>query len=168
MCGPAAIVAGMSIVSTATTMVAQTQQANAQKKVIDEQSEIRGKQIQAQAGQQMSEAAMRAREARAASAAAASASNINLGSNSFMASLQTTTMNQGEEEGLITENEQNQQQANTAETESLLNSKASSPTFLGATLDTALSGAGAYMRGSAAYNTGVNTRRGDGFTGYTE
>jgi hypothetical protein len=156
MCEPVTIMAAMAVATTAMSTVAQVQQASAQKKVIDQQSEIRAQQIQQQAGQQESVAAMRARQERAASIAAASSAGVNLGSNSFMASLQTTTMNQANENGLILENEQNQQQANTAETQSLLNSKASSPTFMGATLNMALAGADAYMSGKAQYDLGAN------------
>lgn len=154
--------AATTAATTAATVVAERQQAIAQRRVTDEQSEIRGKQIQAQAGQQESQAAMAARSARARSIAAASGAGVNLGSQSFMASLQTTTMNQYNAEGLIVENEQNQQQANTAETQSILNSKATMPTFMGGLLDVGLSAGGAYMQGESEYNLG-STRRSNGY-----
>lgn len=158
MCEPVSMttaMVAMSVATTAVTAVAQSEQANAERRTINAQAAIKGQQERAQAGQELEQTSMRARAERAASAAAASGAGINLGSNSFMSSLQTTTMNQANEAGLITENEQNQQQATVAETQSLLNSKASSPTFLGATLDTALAGGDAYMKGTSMYKLGT-------------
>ena len=156
MCEPVTLMAAFAVATTAMTAVAQSQQSSAQAKVIDQQSQIRAQQISQQAGQQENIAAQQARQQRAASIAAASAAGVNLGSNSFMASLQTTSMNQSNENGLILQNEKNNQQANVAETQSLLNSKASSPTFLGATLNMALAGADAYMGGRSQYDLGAN------------
>lgn len=156
MCEPVTIMAALAVATTAMTTVAQVQQASANKKSIDAQNKVRAEQIADQATQQANVNAMQARQQRAQSIAAASAAGVNLGSNSFMASLQTTTMNQANENGLIMENEENMQQANTAETQSLLNSKATSPTFVGATLNMALSGADAYMSGKSQYDLGAN------------
>lgn len=156
MCEPVTLMAAFAVATTAMTAVAQSQQASAQAKVINQQSQIRSQQIADQAGQQENVAAMKARQEQAQSIAAASAAGVNLGSNSFLSSMQTTAMNQSNENGLILENEQNQQQANTADTQSLLDSKAGSPTFLGATLNTALAGADAYMTGKNQYSLGAN------------
>jgi hypothetical protein len=124
------------------------QQASANKAAIEQQSTAQANQISQQAGQQESEAAMQARAASADSVAAAGASGINTGSNSFLASLQTTSMNAANNEGLIMENEQNQQAGRAAETNSDLAEKASSPTFLGAAADIGLAGGSSYASGS--------------------
>ncbi len=147
---------GTAAASAALSMYASNKSATAQGEAINQEAEIRGKEMQAQAGQQEEEGLMRSRAERAQSIAAASGSGVNLGSNSFMASLQTTTMNQANESGLILENEKNQQQANTAETQSLLNEKATSSTFLGATLNVALAGGSAYMKGRQMTKLGAD------------
>lgn len=156
MCEPVTLMAAFAVATTAMTAVASSQSAAANEKSIDNESIIRGQQISQQAGQQENIAAMQARQQRAAGIAAASGAGINLNSNSFMASMQTTTMNQANENGLILENEKNNVQANTAETQSLLNSKASSPNFLGASLNMALAGSDAYMSGKTQYTLGSN------------
>lgn len=152
------IAVGASVASAAVSFVAAKQNANAQQKAINAQADARATQVAAQAGQAESAAAMAARQARSSSVVAAGESGINLGSNSFLASLQTTTMNQYENEGLIMENEKNQQNGDRAMVQSELNSKATSPTFLGGALDVALSGAGAYMSTANAYRSGANRR----------
>jgi hypothetical protein len=159
MCDPTGITESMAVmgaVSTAVSVVAQKQQAGAQAAVINQQSQLRANQTAAAAGQQESQAAMKARQQQAESVAAASAAGVNTGSGSFMESMQTTNMNQANEDGLIIEQDQNQQQANIAETQSDLNSKATSPSVFGGLLDTGLAGADGLMKGQSAYNQGVN------------
>jgi hypothetical protein len=146
----------VSAMTAAASTVAASQQARAQAATIQAQSQLRANQTRAVAGQQMEQAAMKARQQEAQSLAAASGAGINVGSNSFMASMQTTNMNQANESGLILENEQNQQQANVAETQSLLNSEASSPSAVGGMVDVGLAGAGGYMQGTYAYSQGAN------------
>lgn len=149
---------GAAAATTAVSVIAAKQQANAEEKAVDASADARATQVAQQAGQEESAAAMQARQARSQSVVAAGESGINLGSNSFLASLQTTTMNQYENEGLIMENEKNQQNNDQAQVQSELNSKAYSPSFLGGALDVALSGAGAYMSAQNAYKSGVNRR----------
>lgn len=148
----------VALATTAATMAAQSEQAHAQGNLIKQQSELQANQVAQAAGQQESEAAMRARAARSQAAVAASAAGVNLGSNSFLASIQTTTMNQANENGLILQNESNQQGARVAQTDSLLASKATSPTFLGAAVDMALAGSDAYMKADAAKDAGIKSR----------
>lgn len=161
MCDPtglseSAIVMGsITAASAAVSTIAAKQQASAQAATIQAQSQLRANQTRAAAGQQMEQAAMKARQQQAQSVAAASAAGVNVGSNSFMESMQTTNMNQANESGLILEQDQNQQQANIAETQSLLNSEASSPTFVGGALDIGLAGAGGVMAGQTQYNLGA-------------
>lgn len=152
------IAVGASVATAAVGYVAAKQNATNQQKAIDQQADTRATQVADAAAQQESAAAMNARQARSQSIVAAGESGINLGSNSFIASLQTTTQNQYENEGLIMENEKNQQNADTAETQSLLDTKANSPTFLGGALNVALSGADAYMSSTNAYKSGANRR----------
>jgi hypothetical protein len=151
------IAIGTMVATTAVTAVAAHQQAMKQQGAINAQADARATQVAAAAGQQESVAAMEARQARSQSVVAAGESGINLGSNSFMASLQTTTMNQSNNDGLIMENEKNQQNSDTAQTQSLMNTEATSPTFLGGALNTALSGAGAYMSTATAYRAGAKS-----------
>jgi hypothetical protein len=157
MCdGASEVMLVMAVVGAATTAVAANQQAKAEQGAINKQAETRSSEIAAQAAQAEQQQAQEGREARAQSAVAASASGINLGSNSFLASIQETTMNQVNNQGLIMENERNAQAGNQAEANSELASKASRSTFLGATLDVALAGAGGYMRGKSLEAAGAN------------
>jgi hypothetical protein len=164
MCDPTGIsemaLVGIAIgtATTAVSVIAAHQQAMKQKGAINAQADARATQVAAAAGQQESVAAMEARQARSQSVVTAGESGINLGSNSFLASLQTTTMNQANNAGLIMENEKNQQNGDSAQVQSELNTQASSPTFLGGALDVALSGASAYMSGQAAYKAGANAK----------
>jgi hypothetical protein len=73
-------------------------------------------------------------------------------------------MNQANNEGLIMENEKNQQAGDSATVQSELNTQATSPTFLGGGLNAALSGAGAYMSTTNAYKLGANSKPAPGTT----
>jgi hypothetical protein len=163
MCDPVTIGYGLAAAVAAVGVVSAKEQASAQQKVIDNQSAQQAIQISQQAGQQESIAATQARAQRAQSIVAAGGAGVNLGSNSFIGSLQTTTMNQYNENGLILDNEKNAQDARVANTDSLLASKASSPTFLGGALDVALAGESAYMKGSANYKVGAATASGGSY-----
>lgn len=149
---------GVTVASTAASLYAQSRQASAQAKAIRAQSQEQANEIARSAGERDSQAAQEARMARAQAAVAASGAGINLGSNSFLASLQTTSMNQFNEKGLILENETAQQGARIAETNSELATKASGPTALGALADVGIAGAGAYAQGELAYDKGVKSR----------
>lgn len=152
----------MTVVGTAVSAVAAHQQAMKNEGAINDQANARAKQVAAEAGQAESQAAVAARNARADSTVAAGESGINLGSHSFIASLQTTTMNQSNNAGLIMENEKNQQNSDAAETQALMNKDATSPTFLGGALDTALAGGGAYISATNAYKRGTKSGGGPG------
>lgn len=156
----------VSALTTAASVAAEQSQAKAQAAVIQQQSQLRANQTAAVAGQQENQAAMKARAQEAYSVAAASSMGVSTGSNSFLASIQTTNMNQANEDGLITENEQNQQQANIAQTQSDLNSKASAPSLFGGLLSTALAGTSGYMKGGGTFGSGTpSTFSGNAVTG---
>lgn len=141
-----------SVATTAASLAAQSEQAAAQTKAAEAQQAERQTEAEQQAGQQASKEAQAARAAGAASIVGAASSGINLGSNSLLGSLQTTTENETDEQGLITQNLNNERLGIQVETQSNLNSKAYSPTFLGAATDLSLSGAAAYEKGVAAKN----------------
>lgn len=156
--------AAITAATTVASVVAERAQASSNEKAIDQAADVRAHQVAAQAGQQESAAAMQARMARSQSVVAAGESGINLGSNSFLASLQTTTMTQYNNEGLIMENERAQQQGDEATTQSELNTKAYAPSVFGGALDSALSGADAYISYQNAYKAGANARNSPGST----
>lgn len=111
--------------------ISEMQAAKVNRNMIDRASTDRQHEISEAGSLQMNETAMTARAARAHSIAAASGSGVNLGSNSFLASLQTTTMASANKTQIELENEQNAQEDNFVKTQSELNAKASSPSFMG-------------------------------------
>lgn len=111
--------AGLTIASTAASVYAGNKQAQAQADAINAQNRVQAEQISRQAAQQMSENAKRAYIERGAMRAAAAESGINLGSNSFLAALQTSAMNQYNEAGTIVYNERASQDARQARARSL-------------------------------------------------
>ena len=132
MCSSGNYVAGaMDAAQQTLNTVNEMQQAKANRTIIDQASVQRQNEISESGSLQLNETAMAARAARAHSIAAASGSGINLGSNSFLASLQTTTMAAANKSQVELENEQNAQEDNTMKTQSELNSKATEPSFLG-------------------------------------
>lgn len=141
--------AAVTAITTAVSTAAEEESAAANKSVIDQQAKIRANQIAIQAGNAESNAAKEARAAQAQSIVAAGAAGISTKSNSFIASLQTTALNASQSEQALTESEQNSEAGNTAQANSELAQSASAPTFMGASLDTALAGAGAYVTGAA-------------------
>jgi hypothetical protein len=134
MCDPLTVMAALTIASTAVSTVGQIQSGKAQAKAIDQQSETRAEEIADSAGHEMSERARAARRERASLRAAGSAAGINLDtSGSFMASLNTATMNQYNDNGLISHNERTQQRARQAEAASAM-SRVQIPSALEAAL----------------------------------
>src|ERR1700723_313256 len=121
----------VSAASQTFSTIAQMQAAKANKTAIDAASIQRQNEISEQGSLQLNETMMQARAARAHSIAAASGSGINLGSNSFLASLQTTAMATSQKTQVELENENNAQIDNFNKTQSELNAKASTPTFMG-------------------------------------
>jgi hypothetical protein len=120
-----------SAVSQTFSTIAQMQAASANRTAIDAASIQRQNEIRESGSLQLNETMMQARAARAHSIAAASGSGINLGSNSFLASLQTTAMATANKAQVELENENNAQIDNFNKTQSELNAKAGTPTFMG-------------------------------------
>jgi hypothetical protein len=135
---------GTTVAATAASVVAQSQAASRNASLIQGQVKLQQNQIAVQAGHEESAAAQEARAAQAQSIAAAGAAGINTGSNSFLASLQTTAMNASQQEQAISESEQNSEEGSIAEADTQLATAASQPTFLGAGLEIGVSGASAY------------------------
>lgn len=152
--------AAVAVASTAVSVAAQRSQAAAAQSSIDAAAKIRATQVSNVAGQQESVAAKSARQARAESVVAAGESGINLGSNSFLASMQTTAMTQSDNNGLILENEKNQQLGDQATVQSELNTQAYSPSIFGGAVSSGLAGAGAFM--SAYHSSSTGTTKGIG------
>lgn len=142
------VMGGIAAVSTIMNTVAESQQAHANASAIEGQEKLQQNQIAVAAGNEESNAAKEARAAQAQSIVAAGAAGINTGSNSFLASLQTTAMNASQQESVIQESEQNSEAGSIAQANSELAQSASSPTFIGGSLDAALSGASAYASSS--------------------
>jgi hypothetical protein len=133
MCSGSGNVAGgvTSAVSQTFSTIAQMQAAKANRTAIDAASIQRQNEIRSSGSLQLNETMMQARAARANSIAAASGSGINVGSNSFLASLQTTAMATANKAQVELENENNAQIDNFNKTQSELNAKAGTPTFMG-------------------------------------
>ena len=104
---------------------------------------------------------MQARAARAHSIAAASGAGINLASNRFLALLQTTAMASVSKSQVELEDEQNAQEDNLIKTQSELNSKASSPTFMGWFAQSSLTFIEGAYGGSPQESAGVSASGGD-------
>jgi len=121
MCPPVAAITatqwlvGLSALSAAVSTVGQIQSGKAQARAINQQNEAQAEEIADAAGHEMSERARAARRERASLRAAGSAAGINLDtSGSFLASLNTASMNQYNDNGLISYNERTQQRARQA------------------------------------------------------
>lgn len=107
------------------------------------QNQKRADQISDQQGQAIDERARAARRERAAARVAASEGGINLGSNSFLAMLQSSEINQSIGAGLIMHNTNNLQDARQADYATNL-SQLVSKTNLGIAVDMAGAGLQAY------------------------
>ena len=147
MCYVAAIpwiIAGIAAVGSIATNMAANKAADRQAKAFAQQNEIAQEEIADRHGNELNERARAARRERAAARVAASESGINLGSNSFLAMLQTSEINQAIDSGLIVRNERTQQRARQAQYKSNL-AGLTKKTGLGIALDAFSSGASAYM-----------------------
>jgi len=123
MCAVAAIpwiIGGMMAVGTMVEMKNQNKQMQRQANALAVQNNVAQQEIADQHGQQINERMRAARRERAAARVAASESGINLGSNSFLAMLQTSEINQSIDSGLILHNESTQQRARNAQYQSNL------------------------------------------------
>ena len=115
MCDPGSIIyAAVAVIGMYASDRAQAISASRQATALRKQNQIVADQIADQQGQQIDERARAARRERAAARVAASESGINLGSNSFLAMLQTSEINQSIDSGLILHNEKNMQEARQA------------------------------------------------------
>jgi hypothetical protein len=153
VCEPTTILTVASLATAAIGQVGAYQSGKAQVRAINKQNEIQAQEIAESAGVEMTESARAARRERGALRAAGAESGINLGSNSFLASLQTSVMNQYNDQGLILRNESNQQRARTASARSAA-SQIQIPNALSAALSIGAAGVGAYYSGQAATRAG--------------
>lgn len=119
MCNPIAL----AVVAVAGSLVQSYQinkAADRQEAAIREQSAVREAEIRDQKSVELNERAREARRQRAAARVSASESGINLGSNSFLAMLQASEIQQSIDSGVIIKNESNMQRGRKAETKSAL------------------------------------------------
>jgi hypothetical protein len=156
MCDPVTLTA----VAVATVgQIGQYQSAKAQVRAIDKQNEIQSQEIAEAAGVEMTERARAARRERGAMRAQGAESGINLGSNSFLAGLQTSVLNQYNDQGLILRNESNQQRARDAQAKSLM-ARIQVPTALSGALSIGAAGAQGYFSQKAAVAAGQKSATG--------
>jgi len=137
------IYAAVAIVGMYAADRSQTISNHRQERAMREANKVREDQIHDQQGQQIDERARAARRERAAARVAASESGINLGSNSFLAMLQTSEINQSIDAGLIMHNEKQLQEARRTQFNSNL-AALTSKTNLGMGMDMAGAGLQAY------------------------
>lgn len=146
MCTPAAIpwvFAGIAAVGTVIEMREANKAAERQANALAIQNSIRQEEIADRTGNELNEIARAARRERAAARVSASESGINLGSNSFLAMLQSSEINESINSGLVLRNEKTQQRARDAEYQSNL-SQLTRHTGLGIALGAVGSGVSAY------------------------
>lgn len=146
MCSPAAIpwvFAGIAAVGTVIQMRAENKAAERQANALAIQNSVKQGEIADQHGNEINEVARAARRERAAARASASEAGINLGSNSFLAMLQSSEVNESINTGLILHDEKTQQKAREAEYQSNL-SQLTRHTGLGIALGAIGSGVSAY------------------------
>lgn len=104
-------VAAVAAVGAVAADKAANKQADATSKVLTKQAIQRDSEINQAAGQQEDANARQAREERAAARAAAAESGVNLGSGSFLAQLQTSQLNEVNNNGIILKNAENQRKS---------------------------------------------------------
>lgn len=153
------IMAGLAVVSSIAMNRAANKAADAQAKAYGEQNAILQEEIADRTGNELNERARIARRERAAARVAASESGINLGSNSFLAMLQTSEINQSIDSGLIVRNEKTQQRARQANYKSNL-AGLTKKTGLGIALDAAAAGTGSYINSGGQMFFGRQPGRG--------
>lgn len=160
MCDAASIVyAVVAVVGAVAADQAQNRAAKRQADALGKQNQVIADQISDQKGQEIDQRARAARRERAAARVSASESGINLGSNSFLAMLQTSEINQSIDAGLILHNEKNEQKARQAQYGSNLAS-ITYKTGLGIAVDGAGAGLQAYQGSGGKMYFG--NRRGPG------
>lgn len=162
MCYIAVIAAAVAVVASIASNISANKQMRKQEKAINRQNAIRQKEISKQAGQELTQRARAARRERGAARAAAGAAGVNLDSNSFLAMLTTSEVNQVNDSGTILFNERSAQSARDAQYRSAL-SQIQYKNGLGIALDAAQAGFSAYMgfggmpSGGATSNPGVKS-----------
>lgn len=144
----------VTVAATAASIYGQQQSAKAQARATGEQNEQQAEQIAQARGQELHERARAARRERAEMRANASEAGINLGSNSFLAALQTSAMNQYNDQGLILQNEKSQQAAREAQARSI-QAGLRVPSGLSAALTLGAAGVGAYNQTKALEQAGT-------------
>lgn len=153
MCALPIVMAVISVVSSVVTNIEKNKAARRQAKAINEQSQAQSDQLADKASQELDLRARAARRERAAARVAAAESGINLSSNSFLAMLQTSEVNQSIDSGLILKNAKNDQAARKAQTNSLL-SQVTTKTGLGILMDGTQAGLQGYAMGGGTFKKG--------------
>lgn len=151
MCEPVSLsiaLASMAALSAYATNKAANKSADAQSKLLTQQTIQRDSEINQAAGQQEDARARAAREERASARVAAAESGVNLGSGSFLALLQTSDLTETNDNGVILKNAENQRKATGIQYQSGL-AGLQKKTGLGIALDSANAAAGT---GIAAYS----------------
>lgn len=157
MCNPVLLLV-MAVGASIAQNVAANRAAKRQANALDEQNQIQADEIADQQGVELNERARAARRERAAARVSASEAGINLGSNSFLAMLQTSELNQSIDSGLILKNERNAQRARQARHKSNM-AGIQMKTGLGIALDATAAGANAYIGAGGSF---TRPKRGSG------
>ena len=156
MCDAVSIIfAAVSIIGSVAANNAANDAADRQTHAIEAQNQIQADEISDQKGAELDAQARAARRERAAARVSAAESGINLGSNSFLAMLQNSEVNQAINSGLILKNANNAQRARQAETNSLL-AGITKKTGLGIALDATQAGVQGYLAGGGKTYLGKN------------
>lgn len=142
MCEPTTM-AVVAAVATGVQIIGNNKSVGLQVEAINKQNQMQADQISLAAGKELTDNAKKAYAERAAMRAGAAESGINLGSNSFLAAIQTTAMNQYNEQGTILYNEQKMQEARQNDAQAKANSL-QKDTVLSGALKIAGSAASAY------------------------
>ncbi len=140
---PVLIGAAMAVSSVAANQAAN-RAANATEKQLKQQANNRANQLSDQASAEINERAKAIRQAAASARASASGAGINLGSNSFLAQLQSFDAQLDEAQGLQTKNLNNSIKANSDSLNVSL-SQITHKTGLGIAVDAGIAGVSGYM-----------------------
>ena len=160
MCEPVSIImAAVAIIGSVAQNRAANKAADRQTKALEHQNQLQADEISDAMGQELNERARAARKERAAARVSASEAGINLGSNSFLAMLQSSEIQQSIDSGLIVRNERNAQRGRQARHASNL-AGIQKKTGLGIALDAAQAGAAAYTGAGGQMYFGKQPGRG--------
>ena len=159
MCYVQIAMVAIAVIGSVMQNKAANKAADRQTAALEHQNQIRADEISEQQGHELTERTRAARRERAAARVSAAESGVNLGSNSFLAMLQTSEINQSIDSGLILKNESNMQRARQAQHASNL-AGIQKKTGLGIAIDAAQAGAQAYMGSGGKTYLGNNPGRG--------